>query len=120
MQRIVAIFKKDVATLSQRLLRILLRIHLYRVRIIYKAGTDLFISDWLSRQNYNENKDAEIPSMQLSDNVIQTGTNIPECIKVHELQQAISQDQHLQCLKDYIIHDIYMTNTTRHKTIIDI
>ena len=53
---LVAIFKKDVATLSQRLQQILLRILQHRDRIIYKPGRDLFIADWLSRQNHKENK----------------------------------------------------------------
>ena len=67
---LVAIFKKDVAML-------LLRIHQYQVRIIYKCGPDLFIVDWLSRQNHKENKDAEIPGMQLNIDAIHTMTNIP-------------------------------------------
>ena len=49
---LIAIFKKYVATLSQRLQKILLRIHQYRVRIIYKPGPDLFMADWLSRHNH--------------------------------------------------------------------
>ena len=57
---LVAIFKKDVATLSQRLQGILLKIHQYRVKIMYKSGPDLFTVDWISRQNHKENKDAEI------------------------------------------------------------
>ena len=60
---LVAIFNKDIATLSQRLQRILLRIHQYRMRILYKPEPDLCIADWLSRQNHSENKDEEIPSM---------------------------------------------------------
>ena len=56
----------------------------------------MFITDWLSRQNYKENKDAEIPS-------IQTTTNISDCMIIHELQQAMLQDEHLQCLKEHII-----------------
>ena len=35
--------------------------------------------------------------------VIQTTTNIPDCMTVQQLQQATSQDHHLQQLKDYII-----------------
>ena len=58
---LVAIFKKDVATLVWRLQNILLRIHQYRARIIYKPGPDLFRADWLSRQNHMENKDDKIP-----------------------------------------------------------
>ena len=36
--------------------------------------------------------------MQLSINTIQEATNIPECVTMHELQQATSQDQHLQII----------------------
>ena len=46
---LVAIFKKDVAILSQQI-QWILRIHQYRVRIICKPGLDLFIVDWLSKQ----------------------------------------------------------------------
>ena len=45
---LITIFKKDVATLSERPQQILLRIHQYMVRILYKPGRDLFIADWLS------------------------------------------------------------------------
>ena len=38
---LIAIFKKDMAILSQRLHQILLRIHQYRMRIIYKPGPEL-------------------------------------------------------------------------------
>ena len=73
------------------------------MRIIYKPGPDLFIVDRLSRQNHSKDKDAEILEMQLSINVIQPTTNMPECMTMHELQQVMSQDQHMQCLKEYII-----------------
>ena len=45
---LVAIFKKDVATLSQCIQCILLQIHQYKVQIIYKLGPKIFIVDWLS------------------------------------------------------------------------
>ena len=48
----VAISKEDVAKWSQRVRWVLLRIHQYRVRIIYKPGPDLFKADWVSRQNH--------------------------------------------------------------------
>ena len=48
------------------------------------------MADWLFRQNHNENKDTEIPGLQLSINAIQTATNIPECMIMSELQQATS------------------------------
>ena len=46
---LVAIFKKDVATLSQKI-----------------QLPDLFIIDWLSRHNHTQNKDTLIPCMQLN------------------------------------------------------
>ena len=42
---LVSIFKKDVATLSQWIQHILLKIYQYRVQIIYKPGPDIFIAD---------------------------------------------------------------------------
>ena len=78
---LVAIFKKDMVTLSQRLQGIILRIHQYRVRIIYKPGPDLFMTDWLPRQNHKENRDTGIPGIQLNINDILTSTNIPDCMK---------------------------------------
>ena len=50
-----------------------------------QALPDLFIADWLSRQNHNENKDSEILGMQLNICAIQTATSIPECMTMHEL-----------------------------------
>ena len=41
--------------------------------------------------------------MLLNVNAIQTITNIPEVITIHKLQQATSQDEHLEHLKDYTI-----------------
>ena len=94
--------KKNVATLSQRLEQIPVRIHQYMVRIKYKLGPDLFMADWLSR-HHSKNKDEEIMGMQISMNAIQSTTNVPECMTMHELQGAMSQDQHLKHLIEYVI-----------------
>ena len=98
---LVTIFKKDITTLSQRLQQIVLRIDQYRVRIIYKPGPDLFIA---VQTKHSEDKDVEILGTQLGINAIQTTINITECMTVPELQQVTCQDQHKQCLKEYIIH----------------
>ena len=42
---LVAIFQKDVATLLQCIYHILLKIHQYRVQILYKPGPEIFIAD---------------------------------------------------------------------------
>ena len=100
---LVSIFKKDVATLSQRNQHILLKIHQYRAQIIYKPGPDIFIADWLLRHNHAEGRDQPIKGMELWVDIIQTATDMPEYLSMTELQQASSQDNHLQKLKHFII-----------------
>ena len=46
---LVVIVKKDVTSLSHRHQRILLQIHQYNIRILYKPGPQLFITGWISR-----------------------------------------------------------------------
>ena len=41
--------------------------------------------------------------MQLNIDAIQTTTSIQDCMRVQELQQATSQDEHLQQLKEHSI-----------------
>ena len=62
---LVAMFKKDVATLSQCIKHILLKIHQYRVKILYKPGPEIFIADWLSWHNHMEGKDKPIKDMDI-------------------------------------------------------
>ena len=93
---LVSMFKKDVATLSQCIQHILLKIHQYRVQIIYKHGPEIFIADWLSRHNHTEGKDKPIKGMDIQVDAIQAITKMPECISVAEIQQASSTNNHLQ------------------------
>ena len=44
---LIAMFKKDVTTLSQCIQCIMLKIHQHRVQILYKPGPEIFIADWL-------------------------------------------------------------------------
>ena len=79
---LVAIFKKDVVILSQRIQYILLRIYQYRIRIIYKPGLEIFIADWLSQHNLKENKDEAISGIDVRIDAVQTSTNIPDCMSI--------------------------------------
>ena len=100
---LVSIFKKDVATLSQCIQCILLKIHQYRVQIIYKHGPEIFIADWLSQHNHMEGKDKPIKEMDIRIDTIQCTIDVPECTSILQIQQASTQDDHLQCLKSFII-----------------
>ena len=54
---IVAIFKKDVTTMTLTLQCILFKVHQYNAEIRYKPGPELHIADWLSRHSHTKNKD---------------------------------------------------------------
>ena len=81
----------------------MLKIHQYGVQIIYKPGPDIFIADWLSRHNHVEGKDKTIKDMDVCVNIIQSMTDIPECVSMAEIQQESAQDNHIQYLKNCII-----------------
>ena len=100
---LISMFKKDVAILWQCMQCILLNIHQYRVQIIYKPGPKIFIADWLSRHNHVEGKDKPIEDMDARADAIQSVTDMLECKSMAEIQQASTQDDHLQCLKSFII-----------------
>ena len=68
-----------------------------------QSWTRSFIEDWLSRHNHTENKDTEIPGMDIKVDTKQTATNIPECMLIPQQQHTIAQDDHLPLLKGYII-----------------
>ena len=41
--------------------------------------------------------------MDINIDAIQSATDIPECVSMAQIQQASTQDDHLQCLKSFII-----------------
>ena len=100
---LISMLKKDGATLLQHIQCILLKIHQYRVQIIYKPGPEIFIADWLSRHNHIEGKDKPIKGMDVQVDAIQSATDMPECISMAEIQQVSSLDDHLQQVKCFII-----------------
>ena len=78
----VAIFKTDVVMLSQRIQCIILRIHQYRMSIIYKPGPKNFIADWLSWHSHEENKEEAINGLDLRVDAVQVATDVPECMSI--------------------------------------
>ena len=89
--------------LSQCIQHILLKIHQYRVRILYKPGPETFVADWLSQHNQKEGKDEPLQNMDVRVNAIQSATDIPECMSISQIQQTMAQDKHLQHIKHIII-----------------
>ena len=79
------------------------KIHQYRVQIIYKPGPEIFIAVWLSRNNHIKGKDKPIYNMDVGVDAIQSSIDMPECVSMEEIWQPSSQDDHLQQLKKFII-----------------
>ena len=61
-----------MAILSQCIQHILLKIHQYRVQILYKPGPEIFIAHWLFWHNHKEGKDEPIQHMDIRVDTIQT------------------------------------------------
>ena len=79
---LMAIFKKDVATLSQSIQHIIPGTHLYRIHIVYKPGPEIFIADWPSQHNHKENKDKVINGLDIRVDTVQVATNVLECMSI--------------------------------------
>ena len=56
----------------------MLKNHQYRIQILYKPGTEIFIADWLLRNNHVEGKDKPIKDMDVSVDAIKTSVDMPE------------------------------------------
>ena len=92
----------------------MLKIHQYRVKIIYKPGLEIFIADWLSQYNHEEGKDKPSKDMDIRIDAIQSLTDIQECVSISQIQQASVWDEHLQCLKSFIIAGWLSTKDKLH------
>ena len=52
--------------------------------------------------------------MDVRVDTIQSTTDIPECISILQIQQAMAQNKHLQCLKNIIITGWLSTKDKLH------
>ena len=102
---LVATFKKDVASLSHRLQRILVQIVQYNIRIQDKPGPQLYITDWPSRPSHKTNREKEIQGIYISFNTTESCTDIQDCMTVEEIRKATMEDEHLSTLTEPELHD---------------
>ena len=93
-------FKKDIANLSHRLQGILLCIHQYKIRVLYKPGSQPFIADWLSRHNHETNRDEEVLGMCIT---INSCMNILGCMEAEETMVAILDVEHLGLVSKHAV-----------------
>ena len=98
---LVAILSKDVACLSCRLQRILLQIHQYNMRILYKSGLQLFIAT--GYPDITIMKDEEIQGRCITINTTESCIDISDCTKVEEIKIATLVDEHIGMLSEPIL-----------------
>ena len=58
---------------------ILLKIHKYKINIIYKPGQGPYFADGLLRETHKENRDEKEAGILVTVNVIDVTTDMPSC-----------------------------------------
>ena len=81
----------------------LVSIHQYNMCILYKPGPDLYIADWLSHHNHTEGKDQEKAGTKINICTLSTAIDVPVCISVEDIRNAVSRDAELLMLQTHII-----------------
>ena len=89
--------------MSQWLQCILLRIHEYEIHVLYTPSPNLYIAEWLSKQNHAENKNKETEGIKLNIDTISKVTYITTCMSIQDIAEARQNDMHLQELKEYTL-----------------
>lgn len=98
---LLAIHKKDVATASPRLQRILMRIHQYNVSLHYRPGKEMHLADCLSRVGH-QGSDTEIPGMKITIDDITAQSSIP-VVSLEEIRDATAKDRTLTKVSEFVI-----------------
>ena len=90
---LLAIFKKDVATASPRLQRIMMRIHQYHVNLHYRPGSTMHIADCMSRVGLKKD-DKEIDGLKITIDDVSTQADI-DVVTMEEIRHHTSKDETL-------------------------
>ena len=88
----------------------------------YTSLNQTYLQQTGSPEQIQGKQDTQIPGMQININTIQTPTNIPECKTMHELQQAMSQDDTFSVSRVYHtgLAREQRSNNVGHENIVDI
>ena len=81
------IFRKNFASLSHRLQRIPQQIHQNNIRMLYKPGPQLFITDWLSRHHNERNRGEKVLWMFITVNATVSCMDISDFMSAEEIKE---------------------------------
>ena len=71
--------------------------------------------DWLSRYNYEMNRDKEIPGMCITINMIESYADIPNCMTKVEIGEASLEVKHLSAYAEHVLCGWLSTQTEVQK-----
>ncbi|KAI5708248.1 hypothetical protein M8J77_018934 [Diaphorina citri] len=96
---LVTLFKKALSDIPNRLQRIMLKLQLYDLHVVYKAGKEMYVSDTLSRaaltdtcQEFDDMLDQELA---VHSNMFMRTLNVSDA-KLNEICEATKNDNILQ------------------------
>ncbi|XP_026687288.1 uncharacterized protein K02A2.6-like [Diaphorina citri] len=105
---LVTLFKKALSDIPNRLQRIMLKLQLYDLHVVYKAGKEMYVSDTLSRaaltdtcQEFDDMLDQELA---VHSNMFMRTLNVSDA-KLNEICEATKNDNILQQVKQFILTD---------------
>ena len=98
---LISIFKEDITMLLQTLHYVLLKVQWNRFNLINKSGPDVYIADWLLRQDHGEDKGEETVGLQVNIKAMDIATDIPTCMTIWK--DTTLKDKYLQQLGISII-----------------
>lgn len=100
---LLAIFKKDVATASPRLQRILMKMHQYNISLSYRPGPEMHLADCLSRVGHIADTEEEIPGMKITVDSVCTIDEI-KVLSANEIRDKTLEDDKLQKVVEYVLN----------------
>jgi len=100
---LLAIFKKDVATASPRLQRILMKMHQYNISLSYRPGPEMHLADCLSRVGHIADTEKEIPDMKITVDSVCTIDEIT-VLSADEIRDKTLEDDKLQRVVEYVLN----------------
>ena len=100
---LIEIFKKNAASLSERLERTLLYIAQYQITVLYKSRSQLFIVHLLSKHNQETNTNEETPGMNITINTTDSCIRTSRLHDTDEICLAIADNEKLSLLSEYVL-----------------
>ena len=64
----------------------------------------LYIAKLLSRHIHTKGRDKESKGISLNISLVETCTDIPECMLAEEIRYALQTESHLNALTEYVIN----------------